>query len=37
MAGVTVAWFGLLFGLTGGGAIIAVVVKFVRSARGGLR
>lgn len=31
------AWLGLLFGLSGIGAMTAVVTKFVRSAGGGLR
>lgn len=34
---VVVAWFGLLLGLTGIGAIYAVVVRMVTTGRGGLR
>lgn len=34
---VIVLWFGLLFGLTGIGGTFAVVAKFVRGGRGGLR
>lgn len=30
-----VAWLGMLFGLTGIGATLAVVAKFLRSARSG--
>jgi hypothetical protein len=34
---VYVAWLGLLFGLTGIGAITAVVLKMARGGRGGFR
>lgn len=37
MGDVMVAWFSLLFGLTGIGALFAVVAKFLRSAGGGFR
>jgi len=33
---VVVAWFGLLFGLTGIGATTAVVIRWISNARGGL-
>jgi hypothetical protein len=35
--GVYVAWLGLLFGLTGIGAIASVAVKMIRSTGGTLR
>lgn len=37
MGDVEVAWLGFLFGLTGIGATLAVVVKFLSNSRGGLR
>jgi hypothetical protein len=37
MADVVAAWFGLLFGLTGIGAVLSFVLRFLSSARGGLR
>lgn len=36
MNDVVLAWFTLLFGLTGIGAVMSVVAKFLRS-KGGLR
>jgi hypothetical protein len=37
MTDVVAAWFALLFGLTGMGAVLSFVVRFLHSARGGLR
>lgn len=37
MGDIDAAWLGLLFGLTGIGAVFGVVVKFLRNAGGGLR
>lgn len=37
MTEVVTAWFSLLFGLTGIGAMFAVVAKFLSSAGGGFR
>ena len=37
MGDIAVAWLGLLFGLSGIGAILTVVIRFVRSAGGGFR
>lgn len=36
-SGVVVAWFGLLLGLSGSGFLIAAVIRFVGTVRGGLR
>lgn len=37
MNAVVVAWLGLLFGLTGIGVVMSVVLGFIRSGLGGLR
>lgn len=37
MTDVVVSWLSLLFGLTGIGAVTAVVTKFLSSAGGGFR
>lgn len=36
-SGVVAAWFGLLLGLSGSGFLIAAVIRFVGTVRGGLR
>lgn len=37
MTAIVAAWLGLLFGLSGLGTVLAFLLRFVSSSRGGLR